>query len=222
MPSTYCVQDMCNVTSQIGPYYASMRCEDLCTRWPKSFQPTKLLQRMTRAIISMLDMLVIWWFQGLRHHGPPIRMMDIILLNWDTPIGYGHICALFATTEFDHLKTTVKVSKTVCRTMYTPQTFLKAGQYPTQFCFEYDDSLDSYRVYLNKFAYKLLSVILVLFNEWPIHFIACTQQTPEPSVQSDDSDEWQSDGEDGQDWKWSIRQVMSSISCYFSSTYQIP
>ena len=86
MPSTYCVQDMCNVTSPIGPYYASMRCEDLCTRWPKSFQPTKLLQRMTRAIISMLDMLVIWWFQRLRHHGPPIRMMDIILLNWDTPI----------------------------------------------------------------------------------------------------------------------------------------
>jgi len=66
---------------------------------------------------------------------------------------YGHICGLNAEFEVEFLFTTLKVAKKFCRDISSPQAYFKAGQYPTQYCYEYDESSDSYRVYITKFAY---------------------------------------------------------------------
>jgi hypothetical protein len=67
IPATSCLQDICNVTSPIGTFYAAMKCEDV-------HQVAKVLPAdetpptyMHRTGISSLDMSVIILFQRLNN-----------------------------------------------------------------------------------------------------------------------------------------------------------
>jgi hypothetical protein len=109
IPARYCVQDICNVTSHIGAYYVSMKCDDMY-QVGKGLPPDEtppIYAQDWNLIIGHVGNLIVQttkpsWTPDLNDGISPSELKYVTC--------YGHICGIFVKAEFDHLNTTIKVS----------------------------------------------------------------------------------------------------------------
>jgi hypothetical protein len=142
---------MCNLTTPIGPFYASISCAEIpavAAILPADETPPTYAQDWNLVVGKVGNILVPTtepsWTPDPNDGDNPTELRYIT--------SYGHINGLYFSSTIDYLKSKVLSSK-VCKSIYTPQAFKNAGKYATKYCYKYDPHLDSYLVYLTKFAY---------------------------------------------------------------------